>query len=197
MTPKVSNEYKLKVKETITKAAMKNFGKFGYANTKMDDIAKTANVGKGTLYLYFPSKEEMFQSVCKQTVQIHIQEVSELFKNKKNLESDLAEYYDQDISAVKGAQSFRIEAFSEGIYNSKLRRILDQNIKEFVDVVTELLKQMRREGGFFQKKEDLRSLAAGMCALYYGLDIFKVVGASHEENKDVWVKTMKKIILGS
>ena len=51
MTPKVSNEYKLKVKETITKAAMKNFGKFGYANTKMDDIAKTANVGKGTLYL--------------------------------------------------------------------------------------------------------------------------------------------------
>jgi len=47
--------------------------------------------------------------------------------------------------------------------------------------------------GFSQKKEDLRSLAAGMCALYYGLDIFKVVGASHEENKDVWVKTMKKI----
>ncbi len=56
---------------------------------------------------------------------------------------------------------------------------------------------MRKEGGFFQKKVDLRSLATGMCALYDGLDVKKVVGTSHKESKDVWVKTMMAIIFGS
>ena len=197
MAPKVSAEHKVEVKETITKAAVKNFGKFGYANTKMDDIAEAANVSKGTLYLYFPSKEEMFQSVAKQSQQIFIKESSGLFRNKKSLESDLAEYYDNYISAVKETRSFRIEALAEAVHNSKLKRILDQNRRIFVDMVTEILKQMRREGELFQKKEDLRTLAAGMCALWEGLEVNRVVGTSHEENKDVWVKTMMAICFGS
>ncbi len=195
--PKVSAEHKVEVKEAILKAAVKNFGKYGYANTKMDDIAKTADVSKGTLYLYFPSKEEMFQSVCKQNQQILIEERSGLFRDKKRLESDLGEFYDNYYLALKENQSFRIGALAEAVHNPKLKRILHQNSKEFVDLVTEILKQMRREGGFFQKKVDLRSLAAGMCALYDGLDVSNVVGTSHKENKDVWVKTMMAIFFGS
>ncbi len=195
--PKVSAEHKVEVKEAILKAAVKNFGKYGYANTKMDDIAKTADVSKGTLYLYFPSKEEMFQSVCKQTQQILIEERSGLFRDKKRLESDLGEFYDNYYLALKENQSFRIGALAEAVHNPKLKRILHQNSKEFVDLVTEILKQMRREGGFFQKKVDLRSLAAGMCALYDGLDVRHVIGISNKENKDVWVKTMMAIFFGS
>jgi len=195
--PKVSTAHKTKVKETIVKAAVKNFGKYGHANTKMDDIAKTADVSKGTLYLYFPSKEEMFQSVCKQTQQILIKERSGLFRNKKSLESDLGEFYDNYHLAVKANQSFRIGALAEAVHNPKLKRILHQNSKEFIYLVTEILKQMRAEGGFFQKKVDLRSLAAGMVALYDGLDVRNVVGISHKENKDVWVKTMMAIFFGS
>ena len=197
MAPKVSAEHKLEVKETITKAAVKNFGKYGYANTKMDDIAEAANVSKGTLYLYFPSKEEMFQSVCKQDQQNATKEHSGLFRNKKNLESDLAEHYDNMHSAGKEFQSFRIEALAEAVHNPKLKRVLHQNSKEFVDLATEILKQMRKEGELFQKKENLRTLAAGMCALWQGLEANRVVGTSHEENKDVWVKTMMAIIFGS
>jgi len=195
--PKVSAEHKLEVKETIIKAAVKNFGKYGYANTKMDDIAEAANVSKGTLYLYFPNKEEMFQYGCKQDQQNAIKEGSELFRNKKNLESDLAEFYDTMHSAGKEAHSFRIEALSEAIHNPKLKRILDQNRRKFVDIVTEFCKQMSKEGKLFQKKEDLRTIAAGMCALWLGLETNRVVGTSHEENKDVWVKTMMAIIFGS
>ena len=197
MAPKVSDEHKVEVKEMIMKAAVKNFGKYGYASTKMDDIAKTADVSKGTLYLYFASKEEMFQSVCKQTQQILIEERSGLFRNKKSLESDLGEFYDNYYSALKENQSFRMGALAEAVHNPKLKRILHQNSKEIVDLVTEILKQMRREGGFFQKKVDLRSLAVGMCALYDGLEIRNVVGISYKENKDVWVKTMMAIFFGS
>jgi len=118
--PKVSAEHKVEVKEAILKAAVKNFGKYGYANTKMDDIAKTADVSKGTLYLYFPSKEEMFQSVCKQTQQILIEERSGLFRDKKRLESDLGEFYDNYYLALKENQSFRIGALAEAVHKEDI-----------------------------------------------------------------------------
>lgn len=44
-------------------AAMDEFFERGFAAARMDDIARRANVSKGTLYLYFKSKEELFRSL--------------------------------------------------------------------------------------------------------------------------------------
>ena len=44
-------------------AAMKVFAQKGFANTKMADVAEAANIGKGTIYEYFKSKEEIFEFV--------------------------------------------------------------------------------------------------------------------------------------
>jgi AcrR family transcriptional regulator len=44
----------------ILKAARCVFARQGYANTVVDDIAGQAGIAKGTLYLYFKSKEEIF-----------------------------------------------------------------------------------------------------------------------------------------
>src|SRR5437763_10999302 len=41
-------------------AARKLFAQQGYADTVVDDIAGEAGIGKGTLYLYFPSKEQVY-----------------------------------------------------------------------------------------------------------------------------------------
>lgn len=54
--------------EEILNAAMVEFIERGYAATKLDDIARRANISKGTLYLYFSNKETLF----KQTVQSQI-----------------------------------------------------------------------------------------------------------------------------
>jgi len=47
----------------IINAALNVFSKDGYQNSKIEDIAKTADIGKGTLYEYFSSKEELFLHV--------------------------------------------------------------------------------------------------------------------------------------
>lgn len=44
----------------ILKAARCVFARQGYADTVVDDIASQAGIAKGTLYLYFRSKEEVF-----------------------------------------------------------------------------------------------------------------------------------------
>src|SRR5260370_27876260 len=45
---------------SILQAARAVFARQGYANTVVDDIASEAGIAKGTLYLYFPSKEQIY-----------------------------------------------------------------------------------------------------------------------------------------
>ncbi|MED4016003.1 TetR/AcrR family transcriptional regulator [Sutcliffiella cohnii] len=50
-------------KRQILEAAEKSFSMFGYKATTMDQVAKMANVGKGTIYLFFKNKEELFDEI--------------------------------------------------------------------------------------------------------------------------------------
>jgi AcrR family transcriptional regulator len=49
-------------------AALELFVERGFAATKLDDVAARAGVSKGTLYLYFASKEELFKAVIQQGI---------------------------------------------------------------------------------------------------------------------------------
>ena len=50
----------------IVLAALDLFVEKGFAATRMDEIAKRAGVTKGTVYLYFPSKEDLFRAVVEE-----------------------------------------------------------------------------------------------------------------------------------
>ncbi len=47
----------------ILKAARTRFGRRGYENSTVDDIALGAGVAKGALYHYFPTKKALFEAV--------------------------------------------------------------------------------------------------------------------------------------
>jgi AcrR family transcriptional regulator len=52
----------------IVEAALDLFVNKGFTATRMEEIARAAGVTKGTLYLYFPSKEDLFQAVVHENV---------------------------------------------------------------------------------------------------------------------------------
>jgi AcrR family transcriptional regulator len=49
----------------LTAAALQLFVERGYAATRLEDVAAHASVSKGTLYLYFRNKEELFKAVVR------------------------------------------------------------------------------------------------------------------------------------
>src|SRR6267378_2776387 len=51
----------------IIEAALQVFGERGLANARLQDIAERAGVSKGTIYLYFTDKEELFREMIRQT----------------------------------------------------------------------------------------------------------------------------------
>lgn len=52
----------------ILRAALETFAEKGFAAARLDDVAARAGIGKGTLYLYFSSKEELLQAVVREAL---------------------------------------------------------------------------------------------------------------------------------
>ena len=52
----------------IVAAAMSVFAEKGFAGAKMEEIAARAGLSKGALYLYFPTKQDVFRAVVEQAV---------------------------------------------------------------------------------------------------------------------------------
>lgn len=53
----------------ILKAAIRVFSEHGFDGAKMEYIAKEAGIGKGTIYEYFQSKEQLFEEILKFSIE--------------------------------------------------------------------------------------------------------------------------------
>jgi AcrR family transcriptional regulator len=60
----------------ICAAALEVFAEKGFAAAKLDEIARRAGVSKGTLYLYFKDKEDLFRAVVKSAIAPNIEAVT-------------------------------------------------------------------------------------------------------------------------
>ncbi len=66
-------EIKKSKRDLILKAAVHVFSTKGYHNTKMEEIAAAAGVGKGTIYEYFSSKLHLFQEMMEGSIRFYYQ----------------------------------------------------------------------------------------------------------------------------
>ena len=67
LTPRWERRKEARPAELLA-AALELFVEKGYAGTRLDDVAARARVSKGTLYLYFANKEELFKAVVRESV---------------------------------------------------------------------------------------------------------------------------------
>lgn len=59
--------------EEILRAALQSFVERGYAATRLEDVGARAGVSKGTVYLYFSNKEELFRSAVRESIVPYIE----------------------------------------------------------------------------------------------------------------------------
>jgi TetR/AcrR family transcriptional regulator, repressor for uid operon len=107
--PKVNSQYKTGVRERIVQAGIECFSKYGFDKSRMDDIAQTADLSKGTVYLYFKSKEDLFYAICENNLKVIKEQLSKIFATtKENLLSDAEQFYDnlQKLEKKRGKSIF-------------------------------------------------------------------------------------------
>jgi len=111
-------EIREEMRNSILQKSLLYFAKNGFAGTKISDLAKNIGIGQGTIYVYFESKEDLFQEILK------IADSNEMLKKMKLLVS-------MPISAKK-----KLRMLSETVLN---RLEEDENFAAMIALNTQML----------------------------------------------------------
>ena len=99
------------------------FGERGLAAARLEDIAKRAGLSKGTIYLYFPNKEELFREMVRYTVISQIEQREQQFSAASGSATDML------VEFMRGYWKFiRSSAFAP------LFRLIHAEIHNFPDL---------------------------------------------------------------
>jgi len=73
-------DQKAQRQEEILNAGFEVFAAHGYEAARIDDVARQAGIAKGTIYLYFRDKEQLFRAVVRSLVQKRFDAVAGSFE---------------------------------------------------------------------------------------------------------------------
>ena len=74
--PRATPAHTAEVRQRIMDGADRAFSDAGFRATSIPAIATAAGVSVGLIYRYFPSKEELFLSVCQQRTEAQLNELA-------------------------------------------------------------------------------------------------------------------------
>jgi AcrR family transcriptional regulator len=89
MATEVRRRRKAERPKEILDAAFEEFSRNGFAATSLEHVAERAGVTKGTIYVYFESKEHLFISMVREFTQATLEPVWEMAENHEGSTADL------------------------------------------------------------------------------------------------------------
>jgi AcrR family transcriptional regulator len=95
-------------REAIVTAALDEFSKQGFAATRLEDVAQRAGVAKGTIYLHFADKEELFQELVRTMLGPLVANLNELGATDLPIRTVLERF---------------VDVFVNGLYKTRRREV--------------------------------------------------------------------------
>ena len=171
----------------ILHAALKIFSISGFSSTKLDVIAKEAGISKGTLYLYFPNKAELFKSVVTEFVLPQIEKAEKQASNHSGSIYDLLfmllEHWQENVleTELSGISKLMV---SESSNFPELATFYLENVIQRIRVLLEKLIDLGIENGEFNSCNSSHAARAFLTPLVFSA-IWKHSLAAFDEDYDV------------
>jgi len=140
----------------ILDAALKTFVKRGYPETKVAAIASEAGVAEGTLYNYFPSKEDLLLALFDEKWGGIIDEIKKKIHRLDDPNKKLKAIFSLVVRMFKKnrqlAELFMVDVKQSSIF---LNNYTINRIVEFLELIEEVLEEGKRKG-IYRKDLDTR-----------------------------------------
>jgi len=138
----------------ILEAAGKVFYNQGFDGAKMEDIAKEAGIGKGTLYEYFVSKKQLFEEMMVYNQKRYLAGIVEAIRSGSNFREKFIALAKHQVRLVKEhAGILEQMAYFRGVSREFGALLVEQDVK-----FSEILKKMvleAKENGEIRPEVDL------------------------------------------
>ncbi|MBC7660063.1 MAG: TetR/AcrR family transcriptional regulator [Chitinophagaceae bacterium] len=148
--------------QRILEAAKTLFGRYGMKKTSIEEIAQAAGLGKGTVYLYFKSKDEIFSVLASQFATEFETALDHALKDPRTPTDRLRAFIETRIGFFD--RCFReYGATAESILEAESSSVVDGLRKQYggrhVSIIADLLEEGKRSGEFSFENSRLTSLA--------------------------------------
>lgn len=155
--------------EQITEAATKVFAEQGFDKARMDDIASEANLSKGTLYLYFKSKDAIIKHLLDKLFEREFADLGEVAGTDRPASEKLVVFADTIVADLKN-WSRLIPIMYEFLGRLFRQNVVQQAFKKYMsyylDMITPIIQQGIDEGEF--QVDDAEAVAITFGALFEG-----------------------------
>ena len=151
---------KNKNRDSIIRIARQVFNKYGYDKTRMEHIAKASGKGKSSIYYYFKSKEQIFQSVVLKEAVAFRHTIIDALAKTPNPVDKIKVYVLTRMNIIKIYTNFH-----SALKNSKLRhldfvrRLNSLYDKEEIRLFKDILEEGVKKNYFNVKNLDLAAMA--------------------------------------
>lgn len=130
----------------LMEAAVEIFAQKGYANTRMDEIAKRVGIGKSTVYEYFASKEALF-TACGGNLMIDmVAKVEEIFAAPTSLRERIQAYETYSLHNMMQFHGnfFQIMGSPEAV--KIVQQCIGENVHSMGNIISQALQKGQQEG---------------------------------------------------
>ncbi|MDP4116359.1 MAG: TetR/AcrR family transcriptional regulator [Bacteroidota bacterium] len=174
----------------IIEAARKRFAHFGYSKVSMEEIAVDVDLGKASLYYYFPTKENLYQAVLSKEQNGFIKEIEGLIASKISAGEKLVEFVNMRIIYFKrflnlGTLSLHAFMDSKSFYTKLFLNFEDQELILIDRIISE-----GQSNGEFEKKLDSKT-ATVLLHVLHGLRIRVSRGIKELEVSDEAIRQLQ------
>ncbi|MBE3596944.1 MAG: TetR/AcrR family transcriptional regulator [Hydrogenibacillus sp.] len=151
-------------RDAILAGAYRAFARYGYANTKIETIAELAGVGKGTIYLYFENKEDVFRQMVKELIERHLDALRGRLSGDGSPGARLLAVFELHMAILKRhPYSFSLHGRDVGPADEDLRNWLREQKRRFIRDLERTIEEGIRTGEF--RRVNARSAALWVFAL--------------------------------
>lgn len=125
-------------RELILQAALRNFAEEGFDRATMQNIAKSAGVGKGTTYEYFPSKEALFCEVLLKGISNMVDELTAVLQQPGSVHQKVERLFQKNL------EIFRTKADLQAIMLNNIGKIPADLHRQLMEKQMELVGTMEQ-----------------------------------------------------
>lgn len=141
-------------KAAIMKAAINLFGDRGYENTSVSALAKAAGIGKGTIYSYFASKNEILLAFCEEELAFVYKEIQSKLDPDASLADKMLLVFMSEFRFVTKNKSFGRTLLREMTFPKEITIDKSRTVEEkFLELFVAILQEAQQNGELSQDLE--------------------------------------------
>jgi AcrR family transcriptional regulator len=183
-------------RQEIISAAKTVFLRKGFHKATMDDVARETGLSKGTLYLYFPSKENLLVELIIQVVEDQVKLAHQLVQAKEpslqkieNYVYSSLEYFQENRDLVTVVIMLENDAVCKGLHKSVHDRVI-RMVTKVTEYITLVMKEGIKEGVL--KNKDPQKIAlvlTGILHMFITTSLFHNIKFSTDEYAKFIIET--------